>query len=100
MQVAETILAQLGGQRFRVMTGARDFVSDAHCMRGSLSFKVGRNARGVTHVRITLTDADLYRVETLKVRGTTIATLDTANDVFADQLRAAFEGMTGLDTSL
>jgi hypothetical protein len=100
MQVAQTILAQLGGNRFIAMTGARNLVSDAHCERGSLSFKVGRNGKGVTHVRITLTDADLYRVETLKVRGLNITTLDTANDVFADQLRAAFEGMTGLATSL
>jgi hypothetical protein len=100
MQVAQTILAQLGGQRFVVMTGASNLVSDSERERGSLTLKVGRNDKGVTHVRVTLTDADLYRVETLKVRAGKVATLDTANDVFADQLRAAFEGMTGLRTSL
>lgn len=100
MNIAQTILAQLGGNKFLAMTGARNLVGDAHCERGSLSFKVGKNANGVTHVRITLTTADLYRVESLKVRGMTIATLATADGVYADQLRATFTAQTGLDTSL
>jgi hypothetical protein len=100
MQVAQTILAQLGGNRFIAMTGARNLVSDAHCGRGSLSFKVGRNERGVTHVRITLQSNDLYRVESLKVRGLNIATVADVSGVYADQLRATFTAQTGLATSL
>lgn len=100
MQVAQTILAQLGGQRFVVMTGARNLVSDAHCERGCLSFKVGKNAKGVTHVRITLQADDLYRVETLKVRGMTITPVADVRGVYADKLRATFTAATGLDTSL
>jgi hypothetical protein len=100
MQVAETILAQLGGQRFVAMTGARNLVGEANRDRGALTFKVGRNARGVTHVRITLTDADLYRVETLKVRGGVVATLADVQGVYADKLRQVFTAATGLDTSL
>jgi hypothetical protein len=100
LNVAQAILAQLGGQRFLVMTGARNLVGDAQRERGSLSFKVGKNAKGVTHVRITLQADDLYRVESLKLRGVSVAALATADGVYADQLRATFTAQTGLDTSL
>jgi hypothetical protein len=46
LQVAQTIRDQLGN-RFCVMTGAKDFVGSER----SLSFRIGRNIRNVTHVR-------------------------------------------------
>jgi hypothetical protein len=100
MQVAQTILEQLGGNRFIAMTGARNFVSDASRGRGSLMFKVGRNDKGVTHVRVTLNGNDLYDVAALKVRSLDVAQLDERYDVGFDSLRAEFTELTGLATSL
>jgi hypothetical protein len=62
LTVAKTILAQLGGERFVMMTGATNFVGSAD----SLTFKVGRNPERVTHVRVTLTPDDLYDVTFFK----------------------------------
>lgn len=97
LAVAGQILEQLGGQRFIAMTGARNLVGGGE----SLSFRVGRNDRGVTHVRITLEPCDLYRCEFLKIRGTRPPqTLADVPNVFADQLRDVFTAQTGLETSL
>jgi hypothetical protein len=41
------ILAQLGGERFAVMSGATGFIGSAD----SLTFKLGSNPKRVTHVR-------------------------------------------------
>ncbi len=54
MQVAQTILQQLGGRRFMAMTGARAMA--AH--KDGLSFKLPSNfaRHGINYVKITLTD--------------------------------------------
>ncbi|MFA7291893.1 MAG: hypothetical protein WC023_06550 [Rhodocyclaceae bacterium] len=95
MQTAQTILQQLGGNRFCAMTGATNFVG----REDGLSFKVGRNAKRVTHVRVTLTPADLYEVEYLAIRGTTIRPVAKSEGVYADMLRDDFTRETGLYTS-
>ncbi len=66
--VAETILQQLGGQRFVVMTGAKHFMSDTHGA-GSLTMKLPRQLtrNHISHVRIILDRDDTYRLEALKV---------------------------------
>lgn len=96
LQVANTIVQQLGGNRFRAMTGANTFVGSER----SVTFKIGRNAKGVSHVRITLNVADLYDMEFLSVRGTSIKRKSDAIARYADQLRETFEQHTGLYTSL
>jgi hypothetical protein len=96
MEIAKTILQQLGGNRFAVMTGAKNFVGGHR----ELSFKVGRNAKGVTHVKITLTPDDLYTVEAFKVRGFDSRTVDKREGVYVDDLQRTFTAMTGLDTHL
>jgi hypothetical protein len=96
------ILAQLGGNMFRAMTGAKDFVFDDDEAR-TLTFKVGKNDAKVTHVRITLDDSDTYRVEFLRVvtrGGYRVDTLRDDSLVFADSLRQVFTSGTGLDVSL
>lgn len=96
MQVAQTILSQLGGRRFIAMTGASNFIGGAD----NLSFKVGRNAKGVTHVRVTLTPMDVYTVEFLRVRNMQVKEVSKSEDVYNDMLREVFERNTGLRTSL
>jgi hypothetical protein len=94
MTIAQTILDQLGGQRFRVMTGARDFVNTGK----GLQFRLPRIAsNGIRYVRVELTPADLYTVTFINAR---LQTVLTREGVYADKLREVFTDATGLDTSL
>jgi hypothetical protein len=100
--VAETILQQLGGQRFIVMTGARNFLANDARERGSLTFKISSamTRDRITHVRITLGENDTYTMEGLKVRGVKCTTERTKTFLCAEDLQHAFTEMTGLDTHL
>lgn len=92
---AGELIKQLGGGRFIAMTGAKDFVVGP---KGA-TFKIGRNAKSISHVRIDL-ENDLYNVEFLLVRGTNIRVKSYFKHVYFDQLRDLFEKETGLRTSL
>jgi hypothetical protein len=94
METATTILEQLGGSRFVAMTGSKNFVGSSD----SLSFKVGSNAKKVTHCRIQLMPSDTYTVTFLKIRGTKVETLATDENVYAEDLEAIFTAGTGLYT--
>jgi hypothetical protein len=93
---AENILTQLGGNRFRVMTGAKDFVADG----SGLIFKIGRNAKSVSHVKIRLTGADLYMMEFLRIRAGVVKTVSISDGIYAEDLQPEFTRGTGLDTRL
>ena len=97
LTIANTIRQQLGN-RFVVMTGAKNFLGDAR----SLSFKIGRNARNVTHVRITLNVADLYDIEYLSVRGTSVNRnkVQASFGIYAELLAATIGAATGLAVTL
>lgn len=96
MQIAHTILDQLGGNKFLAMTGASNLLGRPD----GLSFKVGRNDAKVTHVRVTLTPADEYRIEFINVRGRNVNPLATVEGVHADSLAQVFTRKTGLRVSL
>lgn len=96
MQVAQTILEQLGGRKFIVMTGAKNFVGDEKM----LMFSLPKNASGANKVRITLTPTDLYDIEFFKIRGTTVTLLDAIEEVYAESLQDIFTERTGFLTRL
>ena len=62
----QQLLQQLGGNRFIMMVGAKNLVVDKS--KNELHMKIGRNAKGVSHVRIRLSSMDLYDMEFLQVR--------------------------------
>ena len=93
--VAETILQQLGGRMFRMMTGARTFVGGERY----LQFRIPR-IRKINMVRVELLPSDTYKVEFLRVWGLNVHPVKTCEDVYAEDLRRIFEKTTGLDTSL
>lgn len=96
LQVANTIRAQIG-ERALFMVGAKNLCGSAD----ALTFKVGRNAKKVTHIRVTLTPADVYRVEFLKCRGfDPVVTIADRDNVYAESLNAVIETETGFRTSL
>lgn len=96
--IAETIVKQLGGNHFIVMTGSKNFVYG----ESNLSFKVGSGTKnGITHVRITLTPDDLYDMEFLKIRGMKEpVTVAKHEDIYCDMLQDIFTSETGFYTSL
>jgi len=98
MTVSQTIYEQLGGGRFRMMTGANTFVSDTN----SLSFRVPNAENKITLVKITLTPDDLYTVEFVNARRTANGykneVVATEAGVYFDALQDLFTNYTGLFT--
>ncbi len=89
---AQVLLRQLGGNKFIAMTGAKNFTLG----KEGLGFKIGRNSKAVNHVQIQLNGKDLYDMTFRK--GTRV--LNTANDVYGDQLQKMFTKYTGMYTRL
>ena len=94
--IALTILEQLGGNAFAVMTGARNFVRyDDRNLTFRLPSNFARN--GINCVSITLTPADVYDVKFMKIRGTTVKTISEHAGIYCDMLREVFRDQTGLE---
>lgn len=94
MEVAETILAQLGGAgRLRAMIGAKDFSGGANV----LTFRWAARAKnGANSIRIKLEPSDTYKVEFYSVRGASVKLKGSVDDIYADGLIDLFERQTGL----
>lgn len=97
-QIAQTILAQLGGTgRLHIMTGANTFVDHGD----GVSFRIGRNAKGVNYVRVRLDHgSDTYDVEFLRIWGTKVTPKGRETGIYCDQLRPSIERNTELYLSL
>jgi hypothetical protein len=94
LEVPTTILAQLGGRRFMMMTGAVVSGDEATLY---VRFK-GSTVANKVHV--TLNGRDLYDVEFFKVRGVNARSVKSLSDVYAEDLQRIFTDVTGLYTSL
>ena len=92
----ETILKQLGGNRFVAMTGAKNLGTSGK----DLSFSIGRNAKRVTHVHIKLTSMDLYDVEFINMRGAKRKVIKKVRGVYGDMLPKIFKKYTGMNVRL
>jgi len=102
-EIAQTILSQLGGNKFTAMTGANSFV--AH--DAGLSFRLpggGFTKDGINYVMITLNSLDLYDVKYMKIRkGKGIPQVKIISEsaiLYADMLQEDFARTTGLNTRL
>jgi len=98
MTVAKTILAQLGGNKFIAMTGAKDFVGGANSLQFSISSRLTKNKSN--KVRIVLDPSDTYTMTFYKIRGIDFKEVDSVSDVYAEDLQRIFTAKTGLDTHL
>ena len=106
MKVANTIFTQLGGNRFVMFTGSKDFVGDSK----SLRMRLARNASGANRLKITLNSMDTYDMEftkytpsrldrkTFEFKPEKCKTIKTVNGVCCDQLQEIFTDVTGLYT--
>ena len=97
-RVATTILEQLGGRRFIAMTGANSFASGDSMLTFKLPSRSTKN--NIRGVRVTLTPADDYTVEFLKMRGFEVVTVSKSEGIYADMLQEVFTEATGLYTRL
>ena len=96
MKVAQTILTQLGGNRFIAMTGSKQFIAGENFLRMRLS----RNKSGANMLKINLNSLDTYDLEFIKVSKNDFKTIKTVHGVYNDMLQDIFTSETGLYTKL
>lgn len=108
MRVADTILQQLGGHKFVVMTGSSQFVSDKNTLR----MKLAKNMSRANKLDITLDEYDTYtmtfyrytppRRKPNKYEFTDAKTEIIAKyeGVYCDMLQEIFTQVTGMYTHL
>ena len=97
MRVAEEILRTLGGNKFRVMTGAKMMVSTENGIR----MRIGRNKTNANFMEVSLNGLDLYDVHFSRVtKMGSERSVTEYNNVYNDSLVDVFEKHTGMYTSL
>ena len=96
MEVADTILDQLGGRRFIKMTGAKTFVATEQ----GVQFKIPAERKGINSVVINLNASDYYDIYFHKIKGADVKEIAVFYDIDAESLRQVFTEATGLETSL
>ena len=96
MEIAKTILEQLGGNKFMVMTGAYWPMS---CNNG-LSIRLRTRSPYPNHVQISLNNRDTYDVTFNRLHGLKCKEVSKHEDIYCDSLVELFEKETGLRTSL
>lgn len=98
LQVASTILQQLGGKHFIAMTGANNFVG----FDSGLMFMVPKHLcrNGANKVRIVLDPSDTYTVEFWHIRGMDWRQISKHDLIYADRLQQLFAEQTGMAVRL
>ena len=95
--VANEIYRQLGGNRFRVMTGAKNMVSTENGIR----MRIGRNKTNANYMEVVLNSMDLYDITFAKVtKMGEMKSVRTYDNVYNDMLVEIFESHTGMYTTL
>ena len=97
MEIAKEILRQLGGNRFTMMTGSKNYAADQNSLRMNLT----RNKLKAKYLKITLTSMDDYTLEFFSMgKNFNKIVKSTINGVYCDQLQTIFTEQTGLYTKL
>jgi hypothetical protein len=88
------------GNKALYMIGAKDFVFGNSGGKKSLVFKIMRNSKGVSHIRMRLSSMDLYDMEFLAIRAGKIKVKSKEKGVYGDQLGVMIKKNTGLNIRL
>ena len=96
LTVAKTILEQLGGNKFRMMTGAKHLAGDEN----SLSMRIGRNSSNSNYLKITLNSMDTYDMKFYRLWRFEEKSVTEYNNIYNDMLTDTFTAHTGMYTSL
>ncbi len=108
MNTAQTILNQLGGNRFLVMTGTKNLIfADITATNENewLRMNLTRNMAGVNRLKVILNGDDTYTMKFYKQVinknfDCIISKEQTFEGVYCDMLQKIFTSVTGLYTSL
>jgi hypothetical protein len=95
MTIAQTILAQLGGNRFLAMTGATNLMNTERGLRFRFP-----GCRDMNICEITLDEDDTYSLTFFRARGLDCPITAEYWGIYNSQLRGLFERKTGLATAL
>lgn len=109
-EIASTILQQLGGGRFLLMTGTKDLIA----IENGLKMTLARNGSKANRLEITLNGADLYDIKfyhftpwRFSTRGgqfreypEKITVIKEYKNCYCDQLQELFTNVTGMYTRL
>lgn len=96
-QVAETILQQLGGRKFTVMTGSKNYAA----IENGLQMHLTRNKIGAKYLTITLDEMDTYTMTFSKLnKDFSLKVLAVKEGIYNDMLQRIFTDVTGLYTRL
>ena len=95
--VANEIYRTLGGNKFRVMTGAKMMVSTENGIR----MRIGRNKTNANFMEVSLNSLDLYDVTFAKLtKMGEMESVKSYDNVYNDMLVSIFESHTGMYTKL
>lgn len=93
--IAATIVNQLGGGRkLQMFIGLKQLINEP--LGVTLVFPKPKHAGAVNRVRITLNGMDLYDMEFIRTRGSSVKVVKEFNDVYAEDIKDRFEEGTGL----
>lgn len=93
---AQETLRQLGGNKFIVMTGAKNFVKGDNW----IAFRIMKGKNNITLVKIFLNEMDTYDIEFAKSFKGDYKVVKRVEGVYNDQLQEIFTQETGLYTHL
>lgn len=98
MRVADIILQQIGGKRFIMMTGSKNFLSDGNALMMHLT----TNKVKAKYLRIELMGDDTYTMTFRKRANKDLECpiVKQIEGVYCDQLEEIFTDVTGLYTRL
>ena len=100
-EIAQTILQQLGGNKFIAMTGAKNLGFDSKGSKTTLSFKIGKNSRSINYVKVDyISGKDLYDMSFFRLRAGQLKLIKKVSSIYGDQLQKFFTKNTGLYTRL
>ena len=107
-ETAQTIINQLGGNKFVVMTGSKNFSA----LTNGVCMDLSKNKSGANRLEITLNGQDLYDMRfykytsakfnknTMAFTSEKIKEITNINDIFSDNLQSVFTKVTGMYTHL
>ena len=98
IEIAKTILQQLGGNKFTMMTGAKDLIAGEDYFAFKLPSRFAKN--GINYVKIILKPSDTYTIEFKKCiwSRVTCQDIEISTDIYCDALQQEFTRITGLHT--
>lgn len=97
METAQTILNQLGGNKFIAMTGSKNFISLGNGLRMNLT----KNKVKAKWLKIILNSNDTYTMDFFTAdKDLNIITKAKFENVYCDMLQSIFTQTTGLYTKL